>query len=141
MVLSVILFGIIGSFVWDRDLAYVASSPQDLPPAWVTTGSRFPGEAAHPLGTDNQGRDILAVLIAGAPGSLQVGFTAAVVGLLIGIILGTIAGYFGGKPDAIIRTLADFIMTVPTLAILIVISSYVRVVDLGTMSLILGMMA
>ena len=95
---SVILFGILGPFVWDTELAYVGSSPHDLPPAGVTTGSRFPGEAAHPLGTDNQGRDILAVLIAGAPGSLRVGFTAAVVGLLIGIILGTIAGYFGGKP-------------------------------------------
>lgn len=140
LLLSVLLFGVLGPFFWDTDLAYVASSPMDLPPIWAQSATRLP-DPAHPLGTDNQGRDMLAVLIVGAPGSLRVGFLAAGVGLLIGVVLGSAAGYFGGWVDNVIRTIADSLLTIPTLAVLIVISSYVRVVDLTAMALILALFA
>jgi peptide/nickel transport system permease protein len=64
------------------------------------------GQAAHPLGTENMGRDMLAQLIVGTPSSLKVGFIAASIGLGVGLILGSLAGYFGGKVDNVIRTSA-----------------------------------
>jgi peptide/nickel transport system permease protein len=138
MLLAVILFGILGPFFWDANLAYVGSSPTDLPPLGFTNLDKV-ADPAHPLGTENQGRDMLAIMIIGAPASLRVGFTAAGVGLIVGVILGSMAGYFGGMIDNVIRTISDSLMTIPTLAILIVISAHVRVVDLGAMSLILAL--
>ena len=140
ILLAVALFGILGPFFWDTKLAYVGSSPTDMPPVGFAT-AQHQGSPAHPLGTENQGRDMLAVMIVGAPASLRVGFTAAGIGLLIGVVLGSAAGYFGGWVDNVIRTLADSLMTIPTLAILIVISAYVRVMDIGAMAFILALFA
>ena len=125
---------------WNERLALVASSPLNLPPAWVTTDPQFAGAtAAHPLGTESNGRDILAVIITGAPRSFQVGLIAAGIGLAVGILLGFTAGFLGGWVDNVIRTLADSVITIPTLALLIVVSSYVRVVDISSMALILAL--
>ena len=54
--------------------------------------------AAHLLGTDDLGRDVLSRIIYGARISLLVGFTAAIASVFIGTVLGTLAGYFSGKP-------------------------------------------
>jgi peptide/nickel transport system permease protein len=97
------------------------------------------GDASHPLGTDDSGRDILAVLIIGAPASLRVGFIAATVGMLIGIALGFAAGFLGGRVDAVIRTASDVAFTIPSLAVLLVISAYLKRVDLDTMALLLSL--
>ena len=63
----------------------------------------------HPLGTESNGRDMLAVLLVGAPRSLWIGLIAATIGMFIGIILGFTAGYMGGWVDAVIRTISDSI--------------------------------
>jgi peptide/nickel transport system permease protein len=84
---------------------------------------------------------MLAVLITGAPRSFQIGLMAAGVGMLIGILLGFTAGFLGGWVDNVIRTLADSVITIPTLAVLIVISSYVRQVEFTTMAVVLGLFA
>lgn len=140
VLLIVILMGVLGPLFYDTDLAYVASSPTNLPPIWVKDWE-LPGDPAHPLGTESNGRDMLAVILVGAPASLQVGFTAAGVGMLVAVILGSMAGYFGGRVDDIIRTLADAWIIVPPLAVLVVLSAYVRVVDLTTMSFVLAIFA
>jgi peptide/nickel transport system permease protein len=140
VLLLLILLGLIGPLVWDTDLALVASSPTNLPPMWVKEGPK-PGQVAHPLGTESNGRDMLAVVIVGAPASLQVGFAAAGIGMLAAVILGSMAGYFGGKVDDVIRTLADSWIIVPPLAVLVVLSAYVRMVDLNTMSFVLAIFA
>lgn len=75
------------------------------------------------LGSDSQGRALLSLLIKGIPLTLQVGFLAGGLGLLIGTILGFISGYAGGVVDLIIRSAADIMLTVPSLLVLIVISS------------------
>ncbi len=67
----------------------------------------------HPLGTESSGRDMLAVLLVGAPRSLRVGLIAATIGMLIGVVLGFTAGYMGGWVDAVIRTLSDAIIVIP----------------------------
>jgi peptide/nickel transport system permease protein len=97
------------------------------------------GDASHPLGTDDSGRDILAVLIVGAPASLRVGFIAALVGMLVGIVLGFSAGFIGGRVDTVIRTASDVAFTIPSLAVLLVISAYMKRVDLDTMALLLAL--
>jgi len=140
MVLAVLLMGLVGGRFWNEKLALVASSPLNLPPAWVTTDKQFTGATtAHPLGTESNGRDILAVIITGAPRSFQVGLIAAGIGLAIGILFGFTAGFLGGWVDNVIRTVADSVITIPTLALLIVVSSYVRVVDISSMALILAL--
>jgi peptide/nickel transport system permease protein len=139
MVLAVLLMGLIGTRFWSPKLALVASSPLNLPPAWVTDRQFGPPQLAHPLGTESNGRDMLAIIIIGAPRSFQVGLIAAGIGLAIGILLGFTAGFLGGWVDSAIRTLADSVITIPSLALLIVVSSYVRVVDISTMALILAL--
>jgi peptide/nickel transport system permease protein len=95
----------------------------------------------HPMGTESNGRDMLAVLLVGAPRSLWIGLIAASIGMLIGIILGFTAGYMGGWVDAVIRTLSDSIIVIPALAVLIVIAAYVRTVSIESMALLLALFA
>lgn len=92
----------------------------------------------HPLGTESSGRDMLAVLLVGAPRSLRIGLIAATLGMLIGVLLGFTAGYMGGWVDAVIRTLSDAIIVIPVLAVLIVIGAYVRVLQVENMALLLA---
>ena len=63
------------------------------------------------MGTESNGRDMLAVLLVGAPRSLSIGLIAASIGMLIGILLGFTAGYMGGWVDTVIRTISDSIIT------------------------------
>ena len=141
MVLAVLLMGLIGPRFWSERLALTASSPLNLPPAFYSDSQFSQPDPKHPLGTDSSGRDILAVIIAGAPRSFTVGLIAAGVGMALGVILGFTAGFMGGWIDAVIRTGADAVITIPSLALLIVVSSYVRVVDITTMAFILALFA
>ncbi len=137
IVLLIIGFaGVIGGYVWDLTLARVASSPQDLPPVWIEGGNWN-----HPLGTENNGRDMLAVLLTGSPRSLRVGLIAASVGLFVGIVLGCVAGFLGGTTDRVITTISDSWITIPSLAVLIVISAYVRQINAETMALLISLFA
>jgi peptide/nickel transport system permease protein len=136
IILIVLLFSLLGPLFWDTDLAFTASSPINLPPMWVEGGS-----SEHPLGTESNGRDMLAQLIVGIPASLKVGFLAASIGMGVGIILGSLAGYLGGWVDHIIRTISDSVMTIPSLMVLIAIAAYVRMPDTTVMAFILALFA
>lgn len=140
ILLCLILIGVVGPLLWDTRLALTASSPTNLPPMWVHDGHRS-GVAAHPLGTDSNGRDMLAVVIVGVPASLRVGFLSAAVGMGVALILGGLAGYFGGYVDDVVRTLTDSWIVIPSLAVLVVISAYIRIVDLNTMAFVLALFA
>jgi peptide/nickel transport system permease protein len=91
----------------------------------LSAGPDMPPSAEYPLGTDSAGRQMLPVMVAGTPTTLQIGLIAGALGLLVGTVLGFSAGYFGGAVDAIIRTLADVALTVPALAVLVVIASVI----------------
>jgi peptide/nickel transport system permease protein len=136
IILIVILFGLLGPLFWDTELAYTASSPVNLKPMWMPGGN-----PAHPLGTESNGRDMLAQLIVGIPASLKIGLLAASIGMGVGLILGSLAGYLGGWWDHVIRTIADSVMTIPSLMVLIAIAAYVRMTDTTTMALILALFA
>lgn len=75
--------------------------------------------AAHFLGTDTYGRDILSRLIFGARISLSVGLISVAIYEVIAIILGSIAGYYGGRVDAIIMRAVDIVMTLPQLIVIV----------------------
>jgi len=127
LLILVILVGIVGPSFWDVTLARVGTSPLNLPPFWVEGGGLHPpGDPAHPLGTDNSGRDMLALIITGAPSSLKVGFIAAGLGMAIGIVLGFTSGFLGGWVDNVIRTIVDAWVTIPNLLVLVTLSAYIR---------------
>ena len=136
IVVLILLFGLLGPLFWNTDLAFTASSPTNLPPMWNKGGS-----PEHPLGTESNGRDMLAQLIVGIPASLKVGLLAASIGMSIGILLGSTAGYLGGWWDHVIRTISDAVITIPSLMVLISVAAYVHMTDTTTMALILALFA
>lgn len=143
IILLVVLSGLVGRFFWDVKQARVASCPLNLPPVGCgVPGPGFePARPEHPLGTDSSGRDMLALLITGTPNSLLVGLIAAAIGVTVGTLLGMTAGFLGGWPDTIIRIFSDAVITIPSLAVLIVISSYVSQIDIQSMGLLLALFA
>lgn len=77
--------------------------------------------AAHWLGTDNQGRDILARIIWGSRTVLTVGPIAVLAGYLVGCTLGLLAGYYRGWVDIVMMRIADIILSFPVIILYIVI--------------------
>jgi peptide/nickel transport system permease protein len=138
---AVILFGLIGPFFWDTELAYVGSSPRNLPPIWSPRENFPPPQPTHPLGTESMGRDMLALIIVGTPSSLKVGFIAATIGMGVGLILGSLAGYLGGRVDNVVRIISDSVITIPALAVLVVLASYIKMTDTTAMAFILALFA
>ncbi len=143
IIVLILLFGILGRLFWSTKLALTGSSPLNLPPVGITTtlGGTLTGTWEHPLGTESSGRDMLALIIVGAPNSFLVGVIAATVGMGVGIILGFSAGFIGGRVDDVIRLLADVSITIPALLILIVIQSLLRQVELATIALLISIFA
>jgi peptide/nickel transport system permease protein len=137
----ILIAGIVGRLFWDINLAYTASSPLNLPPPGFVNQRGQAGTWEHPLGTENSGRDMLALIIVGAPNSFLVGVIAAGVGMGLGILLGFTAGFMGGRVDDFIRLISDVTVTIPSLMVLIVIQSVIRQVDLTTMGLLIAAFA
>jgi peptide/nickel transport system permease protein len=79
--------------------------------------------AAHPLGTDELGRDVLARLLYGGRVSLSVGLVAAVAAAAIGTVVGLIAGFHGGRLDALLMRFTDGVIALPLLPFLIVLAA------------------
>ncbi|MFN2461036.1 MAG: ABC transporter permease [Candidatus Velthaea sp.] len=84
-----------------------------------------PGVAGHILGTDENGRDLLARLMFGARVSLTVAIFAVIMELSIGTVLGAIAGYYGGWIDFWIMRLTDVVLSIPLLPLLLVLTAIV----------------
>src|SRR6516164_5712466 len=109
------LFVVIGGLVVDTEDARPLSAPALQPPS-----------ADYPLGTDRQGRDLLAVMVAGTPLTLRIGFVAGIIGVGLGTLLAFIAAYYRGPIDTIIRGIADIGLTVPGLLVLIIIAVSIK---------------
>ena len=79
--------------------------------------------AEHPLGTDDQGYDVLARLMYGGRVSLLVSFMTVILMTIFGVIMGGLAGYFGGWVDNVIMRVCDVLMCLPGVPILLILSS------------------
>ena len=79
--------------------------------------------AVHPLGTDDQGYDVLARLMYGGRISLLVSFMTVILMTIFGVIMGGLSGYFGGWVDNVIMRICDVLMCLPGVPILLILSS------------------
>ena len=144
VLIAVVLVEFVGPLFWDIDMATVGSAPINMVPMWVEANTALgfkAGTAEHPLGTESTGRDMLALILVATPRSFRVGLIAAAIGIVTGIILGFTAGFVGGWIDSIIRVLSDAWTTIPGLAVLIVIASYVEEFDIGSMAMVIALFA
>ncbi|MEC7843692.1 MAG: ABC transporter permease [Candidatus Latescibacterota bacterium] len=112
---AILLFCVAGPLFVDTDAAQPLSVTPRLSPS-----------AEYPFGTDDAGRNLLAVMVLGVPLTLRIGLLAGSVGLGVGILLGFGSGYIGGKVDTLIRGTVDTLLTVPSLVVLISIASTIR---------------
>lgn len=106
-----------------------------FPPAWIEDG-----RLAYFLGSDDQGRDVLSTILYGARISLLVGLASVALATVLGVALGLLAGYVGGRFDAIIMRIADVQLSFPAILIALLINGVARAalprdVDIDAMAL------
>lgn len=94
--------------------------------------------AAHPLGTDQLGRDVLAMTFGAMSVSLRIGAVAGVVSTVAGVVVAFVAGYKGGWIDAVLSTFTGILLVIPTFPLLIAFSAYAREVTLFQVGLMLS---
>jgi len=94
--------------------------------------------AAHPLGTDFRGRDVLNQIVWGGRDILAVALLAATFSTLIAVTLGALAASIGGRVDALIVGIADVALTVPHLIVLIVVAAILRPTGFVALAVVLA---
>ena len=132
-ILFLVAMALIGPLL-TQDPTKVNFQEKNLPPVGFTiqqsvydlkTGNfierETPGTWQHPLGTDDKGRDMLAMLVSGARVSLQVGMLATLIAILIGTIMGVVSAYLGGFADMALMRFTDVMMTFPFFLLLVFI--------------------
>jgi len=131
MLLGLLLFVVIGSFMVDVERARPLSARALQPPGGTL-----------PFGSDKQGRDLFAVMVAGAPLTLRIGLIAGIIGTFVGATLAFFSAYYGGTVDTIIRGIVDIGLTVPGLMVLILIAMNLKGgLDINQMALIVASLA
>jgi peptide/nickel transport system permease protein len=104
-------------------------------------GFAEPPSVAHPLGTDTTGRDILAMMVYGTAPTLQIGLLAGGIGTVVGVLLGLASGYYRGLVDTVIRGAADVMLTIPALAVLVVLAAFLQTRTVELMALVIAVFA
>jgi peptide/nickel transport system permease protein len=105
-----VLVALVGPLVWRVDPNGLVAGTFERP-SW-----------AHPMGTDDLGRDVLARIIHGTRVSIQVGATAIGIALVFGTIMGVAGGYFRGVIDSLLGRVVDIMFALPALLLAIVIA-------------------
>lgn len=85
---------------------------------------RNPPSAGHWMGTDDLGRDLLTRILYGGRISIMIGILSALVGTGLGALIGAVAGFYGGQTDNMLMRFTDIAYSIPTLPLLIVLSSF-----------------
>lgn len=126
MVLFVVLFSVVGPAVYRTDQSAGSLSLVDLAPS-----------AAHLLGTDNNGFDVLGRLMVGGRVSLEVGIAVAAMATAAGVVVGSLSGYVGGVVDAVLMRVVDIGIAVPPVYLFIFLSLVFKP-SVGVLIVILG---
>jgi len=113
-------------------------SPYD--PSAIDIGNILsPPSAAHWLGTDQLGRDVLSRMLFGARISLSVGFVAVGIATLVGILVGAVAGYAGGRPDRVLMSFVDIMLCFPTFFLILSVIAIVEEPGIFPIMAIIGL--
>jgi oligopeptide transport system permease protein len=117
IVILIVLASLIGPVIIKALTGYT----YDLIPSDRTLVRAMPPSLMHLMGTDPQGRDVLARVLVGGRISLMVGLVSTAVSLVIGVSYGAVAGYLGGRIDNVMMRIVDVIYAVPLMIIVIVL--------------------
>jgi len=90
------------------------------------------------LGTDENGRSVLAVLAWGARTSLTVGFAASLISMVLGTLIGIGSGHYPGPFGSLLQRITDFFLVIPFLPLVVVLAAVLGQRGLGTIILVLG---
>ncbi len=123
---------VVGAIVLPPLLPDPAAQPDLLGAASLSPG------VGHPFGTDQLSRDIFARVVTGARVSLLVAALAVLVSITIGAAVGLVAGYLGGRVDAVLMRLVDALLAVPRLFILLLLLAAWERIPLAALITILG---
>jgi peptide/nickel transport system permease protein len=85
-----------------------------------------PPSAAHPLGTDDLGRDVLSRVVHGARVSLKVGFVAVGIATALGLLVGLLSGFYGGWIDAVLMRFVDMMLCFPTFFLILSVIAFLE---------------
>ena len=113
---------VLGFFILLAVAAPLVSPYDPLATDWAAV--RKPPSAAHPFGTDEIGRDVLARIIWGSRASLAAGLVAVALAASVGVPLGLISGYAGGALDATVMRLIDAMLAIPFLILAIALAAF-----------------
>jgi peptide/nickel transport system permease protein len=112
MVVVVALFCFVGPLFWHTNQVSTNLFLVNKPPS-----------AAHPLGTDDLGYDVLGRLMAGGQSSLEVGLAVALVATAFGVLYGVLSGFAGGVTDAVMMRFVDIVLAIPVVYLFIDLAS------------------
>jgi peptide/nickel transport system permease protein/oligopeptide transport system permease protein len=113
-------------FAWPVVLKFAGAQFAQLHnPDQLSDAQFLPPGVQHWFGTDMHGRDVFSRILFGAQISLLVGVVGALVSLIIGVLWGAIAGYAGGRADAILMRVVDVLYSLPTIIFVIVLMATV----------------
>jgi len=126
---SLVLFIMLGLVIFapliapmdPRDVSSYSLIDMEIPPIFMAGG-----DGRFWLGTDNQGRDLVSVILFGLRISVIIGVGAVSISALIGVILGLIAGFLGGVIDGFVMRMADILVSFPTILVALLISGIAR---------------
>lgn len=116
VLVSLLLLALFGSLVAPYDPNAQSLATRLVPPAWAEGGS-----SDHLLGTDQLGRDLLSLLLAGAQTTLLIALCAALIEAVVGLSVGVVAGYVGGRTERLLMQWTEIQMGFPVLLIFMVV--------------------
>jgi peptide/nickel transport system permease protein len=122
ILLAIVLMALLAPLLAPHDPYDQQLARKLIPPVWHA-GTK--ATWAHPLGTDQLGRDYLSRLVYGARVSLLIGFSAMLISGVIGTLLGLAAGYFGGRTDMAVSFLVTTRLSMPLLLVALAVVSVV----------------
>jgi peptide/nickel transport system permease protein len=122
ILIAIVLMALLAPLIAPHDPYDQQLARKLIPPVWHASAK---ATWAHPLGTDQLGRDYLSRLVYGAQVSLLIGFSAMLISGVIGTLLGMVAGYFGGRVDMAVSFLVTTRLSMPLVLVALAVVSIV----------------